>query len=193
METDSDLLSKYVKDRSEAAFAEVVRRHVDLVYSAACREMCGDVSIAEDVTQMVFIELARKAHRLIRHPALAGWLYTSVRCVSANFRRQQRRRLAREEKGSFMNDSFASGKPEPSWEELAPVLDDALHQLREADRNAIILRFFKDSSLREVGTALGLTENAARMRVDRALEKLRHSLVKRGVLSSSSGLTAAMA
>jgi RNA polymerase sigma factor (sigma-70 family) len=193
METDSDLLSKYVKDRSEAAFAEVVRRHVDLVYSAACREMSGDASIAQDVTQMVFIELARKAHRLMRHPALAGWLYVSVRCVSANFRRRERRRIAREEEGSRVNDSFASEKTEPSWEELAPVLDDALHQLREADRNALILRFLKENSLREVGTALGLTENAARMRVDRALEKLRHSLAKHGVVSSATGLTTALA
>jgi DNA-directed RNA polymerase specialized sigma24 family protein len=93
METDSELLSQYAENRSEAAFAELVRRHVNLVYSAACREMCGDDSLAQDVTQLVFIELARKAERLIRHPALAGWLYTSVRCVSANFRRSERRRL----------------------------------------------------------------------------------------------------
>ncbi len=186
METDSNLLSQYVKNRSDAAFAELVRRHVNLVYSAACREMRGEASAAQDVTQMVFMELARKAEALTDHPSLAGWLYTSVRHFSAN------RRLAREEKVSLLIPSELGETPDLDWENLQPVLDDALHDLREKDRNALVLRFFEENSLREVGVALGLTENAARMRVERALERLRVSLAKRGVLSSSSVLSAAL-
>jgi RNA polymerase sigma factor (sigma-70 family) len=192
METDSDLLSQYVRNRSEAAFAELVRRHVNLVYSAACREMRGEASAAQDITQMVFLELAQKAGPLTRHPSLAGWLYISVRHFSANLRRGENRRVAREEQVSIMNDSFPGESPELPWATLEPVLDDALHELRENDRHALVLRFFEENSLREVGMALGLSENAARMRVERALEKLRLCLAKRGVLSSSSVLSAAL-
>jgi RNA polymerase sigma factor (sigma-70 family) len=195
METDAELLGRYVRYGDEAAFTQLVRRHVGLVYSAACREAGGDQAAAEDVTQLVFIELARKAGSLIHYTTVAGWLYTSVRHVSANRRRAQQRRILREEKAHLMNESLAphASEPELTWEELCPVLDDAMHDLNEQDRNAVALRFLEGNSLQEVGAALGLTENAARMRVDRALEKLRARLARRGVTSTASGLALVLA
>lgn len=192
MATDAELLRQFVQHRDEDAFTELVNRHVDLVYSSACRATGGDANAAKDVTQLVFVEMARKAGRLTRHAALAGWLYTTVRYVSANLRRSERRRAVRERKAHDLNESSRSDTTEPTWESLCPVLDDALHELNETDRGAVVLRFFADHSLRQVGAALGLTENAARMRVDRALEKLRVLLSKRGVISSAPGLAVAL-
>jgi len=191
-ETDAALLSRYVESRNEAAFTELVNRHVALVYSAACRETGGDASAAQDVTQLVFMELARKARGLTRSTGLAGWLYVSVRHVSANRRREQQRRAARERKAHMMNEPLLASVAEPSWEDLSPVLDDALHDLNEQDRNAVVLRFLEGNSLQKVGAALGLTENAARMRVDRALDKLRACLAKRGLTSTAPGLAVAL-
>ena len=191
-ETDAALLSRYVESRNEAAFTELVNRHIALVYSAACRETGGDASAAQDVTQLVFIELARKARGLTGSSGLAGWLYVSVRHVSANRRREQQRRAARERKAHMMNEPLLASAAEPSWEDLSPVLDDALHELNEQDRNAVVLRFLEENTLQKVGAALGLTENAARMRVDRALDKLRARLAKRGMTSTASGLAVAL-
>lgn len=193
MSTDAELLRQFVSQRAEDAFADLVNRHIDVVFSAACREMQGDVSAAEDVTQLVFIELVRKAPTLPDHPTLAGWLYTCVRYVSANLRRADRRRKMRDEEARAMNELTQPNANDPMWQEIRPVLDDAMHELDEADRDAVLLRFFEGKSLREVGAALCLTENAARMRVDRALEKLRKALVRRRVNSTSSALASALA
>ena len=192
MATDTDLLRSYARDRSESAFTELVQRHINLVHSAALREAHGDASMAEDVTQAVFAELARKASSLFRHPALAGWLYTCVRQMAANVRRAEDRRQRREQEAQTMNELLTSDPSESVWRQVQPVLDDAMHELGEADRTAVVLRFFDERSLKEVGLALGLTENAARMRVDRALEKLQRLLSNRGVKSTAAGLTAAI-
>jgi uncharacterized protein (TIGR03435 family) len=192
MESDAKLLRQYVRDNDDAAFTELVSRHINLVYSTACRETGGDAALAQDVTQLVFIELARKSSRLTQHTALGAWLYTSVRHVSANLRRAQQRRTAREQKAQTMKESPASQMPDSGMENLDGVLDDALHELNERDRGAVVLRFLEGNNLRDVGAALGLSEDAARMRVDRALEKLRTLLAKRGVTSTASGLTAAL-
>src|SRR5437867_6124215 len=193
MDTDTDLLRRYAEDRSEEAFTELVRRHIDLVYSAALREAHGDASQAEDVTQAVFAELARQASRVSRHPALAGWLYTCVRRMTANIRRANDSRKRREREAQSMNEILSSDPSESTWRHVQPVIDDAMHELGETDRAAVVLRFFEERPLREVGLALGLNENAARMRVDRALDKLRGLLAKRGVTSTASGLSAAIA
>jgi RNA polymerase sigma factor (sigma-70 family) len=192
-ESDAELLSRYLQTRNEAAFTELVNRHVRLVYSTACRENNGDASAAEDVTQLVFIELARKAGRLTQSTGLAGWLYMSVRHVSANRRREQLRRTRREQKACMMDEPQVGFEDELTWETLAPVLDDVLHDLNEQDRHAVVLRYLEGNTLQKVGAALGLTENAARMRVERALDKLRNLLAKRGVRSSASALTIALA
>ena len=188
MPEDHQLLHDYAHDRSESAFSELVRRHVDLVYSAALRETHGDGAMAEDITQTVFAELARKASLLCGHPALAGWLYTCVRRMSANARRSNDRRQRREQEVHTMNELLSADSTESSWRQIEPVLDDAVHELSETDRAAVVLRFFEDRSHKEVGLALGLSESAARKRVDRALESLRDLLTRRGVTIGASGL-----
>jgi RNA polymerase sigma factor (sigma-70 family) len=192
MATNTDLLRSYAQDRSESAFTELVRRHIDLVYSAALRESRGNTSQAEDITQLVFAEVARQASKLSRHPALAGWLYTCVRHMNSNARRSETRRQRREREAQTMNELLSSDSPDPVWRQVQPELDDAMHELNETDRTAVVLRFFEDRSLKEVGLALGINENAARMRVDRALEKLQSLLAKRGITSTASGLAAAI-
>jgi RNA polymerase sigma factor (sigma-70 family) len=192
MRSDAELLLSYIRDHSDGAFTELVKRHIDLVYSAAWREARGNASAAEDITQAVFVELARQAARVSRHPALAGWLYTCVRHISANLRRAEERRHRRELEAASMNEIVSTDSPEAAWRQLQPVLDDAMHELSETDRTAVVLRFFEERSLREVGLALDLNENAARMRVERALGKLRALLAKRGVTSTAAGLTAAL-
>src|SRR5690349_7153327 len=192
MATDTELLRSYAQDRSESAFTGLVQQHIDLVYSAALREARGDTATAEDITQAVFVELARKASDLVRHPALAGWLYTCVRRMTANVRRADDRRQRREQEAHAMKQLLSSDASDSAWQQIQPVLDDAMHELNETDRSAVVLRFFEDRSLKEVGLALGLNENAARMRVERALEKLQSLLAKRGVTSTASGITAAI-
>ena len=190
--TDSQLLRKYFQDGSETAFTELVERHINLVYGAAMRQAGGDVTLAEDVTQAVFTALASKAAQLSRHPTLGGWLYNYVRYATANERRANRRRQRREQASIKMSQENPSSEEDRLWEEIRPVLDDVMHDLNEKDRTAVTLRFHEKQSLRQVGEALGLTENAARMRVGRALDKLRNLLIQRGVTSTNSTLAAAL-
>lgn len=190
MNTDTELLRQYALERSESAFTELVRQHVNLVYSAALRENYGDAAEAEDLTQAVFTELAHKAPQLLHHPSLPGWLYTSVRHVAANQRRSNTRRRQREQ--SSMNDLPSPETPEATWSQIRPLLDDAMHDLNETDRAAVVQRFFEGQNLKDIGQSLGLSENAARMRVDRALDKLRDLLARRGINSTASGLAAAL-
>ncbi len=191
---DADLLRRYRTEQSDAAFAELIGRHVDLVYSAALRQVGGDAHAAQDVTQSVFIDLSRQAARLTTHPSLTGWLYTSTRFAAANHRRtEQRRRHHEDTAAQMMNLTPASADPAPEWERLRPVLDDAMHDLTESDRTAVLARHFEQRPFAELGLRFGVSENAARMRVDRALEKLREALAKRGVTSTAAALAVALA
>jgi RNA polymerase sigma factor (sigma-70 family) len=182
MTPDSQLLERFARSRSEDAFAELVRRHVNLVYSAAIRQVNGDTHLAQDVAQTVFSDLARKAPALSRRASLTGWLYTSARFAAAKMLRAEHRRRDREE--TFMREPIEAA-PEPDWKKLHPVLDEVMHQLGETDREAILLRYFEDRAFAEIGARCGLNENAARMRVERALEKLRSLLAKRGVTTTA--------
>jgi RNA polymerase sigma factor (sigma-70 family) len=193
MDTDNQLLERYARDSSEAAFRELVERHINLVHSAALRESNGNASLAQDITQAVFTELARHPAKLVRHPALAGWLYTCVRRKSANVRRTEERRHRREHEAFIMNELLGSDPTDQLWHEVRPVLDDAMHELDEEDRAAVVLRFFEGRNLKDIGLALGLSENAARMRVERSLEKLRSLLARRGVKSTASTLATVVA
>lgn len=183
MTSDSELLRHFAKTNSEDAFAELVKRHVNLVYSAAARQVGGDDHFAKDVAQTVFTDLARKAASLSRRENLSGWLYTSTHFAAAKMTRTETRRRDREEK--FMREPTNESAPQAEWENLRPTLDDAMHKLKEADRDAILLRYFENRSFAEVGTKLGLNENAARMRVERALEKLRAVFAKRGIAATA--------
>ncbi len=190
---DSTLLHQYVAEGSEVAFAELVRRPVDLVYSAALRQVQGDGLRAEDVIQAVFGEVARQAPRLVQHRASAGWVYMTARFIGARLLRSETRRLAREMASHRMSEVLKAPVADCAWTELQPVLDEGLNSLGDKDRQAIVLRFFDNRPLAKVGKGLGTSENAARMRVDRALEKLRLLLAARRVTSTASLLGTVLA
>ena len=185
---DCELLRQYAEGGDEAAFAELVRRYVDLVYSAAWRQVGGDAHLAQDAAQDVFTQLAKQARRLCRHPSLAGWLYTTARYAANNLHRRERRRRTREQEAYVMQTTPSA--PEPDWAALQPVLDEAVCSLAAADREVVLLRFFQNKHHGEVGSALGLSEDAARKRVERALEKLRNHFSRRGVTVSTALLAA---
>jgi RNA polymerase sigma factor (sigma-70 family) len=193
MTEDAELLSRYAAEQSEAAFAELTRRHVDLVHSAALRLVNGDIHAAQDVTQQVFTEAARQAKRLARHPALVGWLYTTTRQMALRMNRTEQRRQAREQEANMMNQLLHDDTPPADWNRLRPVIEDAMHELDDQDRHAVLLRYFQNKSHHEVGAALNLTENAARMRVDRALDKLRGKLARHGITTTAAALAAVVA
>ena len=184
--TDQQLLCDYTGHRSEAAFAELVRRHIDLVYSAALRMVC-DAHLAEDVTQGVFLAFAQNAQQLTDRPVLSGWLHRTAQNLAANTVRSDVRRRAREQEAATMNE-LLTADPDATWEHIAPHLDAALGDLSEADRDALLLRYFERKSAREMAQTLGTTEDAAQKRVSRAVERLREFFAKRGVTVGASGL-----
>lgn len=190
---DHVLLSRFVDEGANEAFTALVQRHLNLVYFAALRQTGGDAALAEDIAQGVFADLARKAATLRGRPALAGWLYTSTRYAAANALRTERRRRAREQEAYVMQEVMRNEETATDWDRLRPVIDDALHGLNETDREAVLLRFFEGRAFAEIGSALRLTEEAARKRVDRALDKMAAMLARRGVTSTSAAVGAAMA
>jgi RNA polymerase sigma factor (sigma-70 family) len=188
----AELLRRYVEDRSQEAFTELVRGNLALVYSAALRQLDGDSHRAQEAAQAVFTDLARKAPSLSRHTALTGWLYTSTHFAAAKLRRTEQRRQALEREASIMNELTATADSAANWEKLRPVLDGVMHELNARDREAVLLRYFEQRSFAEVGDHLGLGENAARMSVERALDKLSGLLARRGVRSTAAALALAL-
>jgi RNA polymerase sigma factor (sigma-70 family) len=192
MTNDAELLRRYVDDRDEEAFAELVRHHLGLVYSVALRRVGYDSHVAEDVAQQVFIALARKAPSLRGHNTLGGWLYVSTHHTSAAIVRAERRRKNRETDAQTMQNILTDSTPPTDWERMRPFLDEAIVNLRADEREAVVLRFFEKRPFAEIGAALRLTEEAARKRVERALEKLHTALSKRGVTSTTTALGLAL-
>ena len=192
MATDAELLQRYAETRSDHAFAELVERHVNLVYGSALRQLGGDVHAAEDVTQAVFTSLAQKARALMGRDVIASWLYTSTRFAAAKTRRTLARRLKHETEAEIMHALERNSTATAAGEKLGPLVDEAMHELNERDRGAVLLRFFEGRPFAEIGEAYGLSEDAARMRVERALEKLRTRLARRGVTSTSVALSFAL-
>ena len=187
MMTDTpELLARYAETGSEAAFRELVERYLGLVYSTALRLVGGDAHLAEDVAQMVFIDLARKARDLPGQVMLGGWLHQRAFNIAAPMMRSQRRRQAREREAAHLDASHE--KPEADWAAIVPRLDEAITQLEAEDRTAIVLRFFERRDFRSIGEALGSSEDAARMRVNRALDKLHGLLKPRGATLSAAVL-----
>lgn len=187
---DTDpLLQEFAECRSESAFADLVRRHLNLVYSAALRRCGGQTGLAEETCQLVFVDLAQQAKRLRAGVPLAGWLYQHACFVASNLLRAESRRQHRERTAMHLQNLA----DDTDWSRLAPVLDDVLLELPPADRDPLVLRFLDQQPYAEVGQRLGLTEGAARMRVERALDKLRVKLAQRGVTSTASALALALA
>jgi RNA polymerase sigma factor (sigma-70 family) len=193
MTDDAELLRQYATTGSESAFEELVRRHLPLVYSAALRQVRGDQALAKDVAQTVFIDLARKARSVVKRELLAGWLYASTRLAASNAIRAESRRRQRESVAVAMQENTIPPSSDQEQVELRLVLDEAMTELTPEDRNAVLLRFFQGRELREVGSALGISEDAARMRVNRSLGKLQSLLVRRGVALPAAALATVLA
>ncbi|HEY5297851.1 MAG TPA: sigma-70 family RNA polymerase sigma factor [Verrucomicrobiae bacterium] len=185
MNDDLTLLREFARNNSEEAFAALVSRHINLVYSVALRQV-GDAHLAEEITQAVFIILARKADSLGEKTILPGWLCRTARYASANALTIQRRRQQREQE-AYMQNILNEAEPmhEETWNQIAPLLDGAMEKLGKKDHDALALRFFENKNFAQVGAALGASEDAAKMRVNRALEKLRKFFTKRGVSSTT--------
>jgi uncharacterized protein (TIGR03435 family) len=184
---DMDLVREYARDHSEAAFTELVQRHINLVYSVAFR-FTGNDTDAQDVTQAVFILLARKAASLRERTLVPGWLYETTRFVAARFNRTRARRQAREQE-AYMQSQTNDGDTE-YWEKLAPHLEAAMSQLAESDRALLLLRFYQNKTGVEAAALLGIREDAAHKRLTRAVEKLRRFFAQRGVTLPATAIVA---
>ena len=186
---DGALLRQYATNQSDEAFAALVERHVNLVYSVALRHV-GNPHHAEEITQAVFLILARKARQLRHHKALSSWLFQTTRLTANNFLRSEIRRRHREQEASM--ESTVNETPGAAWSQIADLLDPAVGKLNEKDRQAIVLRYYESRNLRDVGRALGASEKAAEKRVSRALERLRRFFSKRGVTLSATLIATAV-
>jgi uncharacterized protein (TIGR03435 family) len=179
---DIALLREYLERDSEEAFAALALRHVNKVYSVALRQT-GNPHSAEEITQAVFVLLARKARGLGRRVILSGWLYQTARLTAVTYVRGAIRRACREQEAHMQ--TIVNKNESEVWPEIAPLLDAAMAGLNETDRHAVVLRYFDGKSLKEVGAALGSNEEAAKKRVSRALEKLRTFFTRHGVHSTT--------
>lgn len=193
MATDAELLRRYAAGDDEGAFGALVQRHLNLVYSVALRQVGGDAHLAQDVAQRVFADLARKAPALSGRVTLGGWLYRAAQFTASDLVRAERARRTREQKAQLMQELSSDPGAAADWEKLRPVLDIAIRELGENERDVIVLRFFEARSFAEIGSSLRVTEDAARMRAERALKKLRMALARRGVTSTSTALAAVLA
>jgi len=182
---DNALLREYVERGSEEAFATLVARHVNKVYSVALRQTRNPLH-AEEITQAVFVILAQKARQLDRRVILSGWLYHTARLTSVTFIRGEVRRARREQEAHMQNISQEDDSA--LWQQLSPLLDSAMGELNDADRDAVALRFFDGKSMKEIGVAMGTSEDASKKRVNRALDKLLKLFRRRGVDSTAASL-----
>ncbi len=198
-ETDLQLLARYAREGAEDAFAELVRRHIDLVFSAALRQVRSP-QLAEEVAQSVFTDLARNAGKLKPDTILTAWLYQVTRRTAVDVVRRESRRQSREQIATAMNaanntndiPNFAKWENKTGWPDIEPLLEEAMSTLDDTDRAVLLLRYFENKPLREVGRQLGISEDAAQKRVSRAVERLREFFVKRGVTVGAGGLVAAI-
>src|SRR5262245_28500806 len=190
--SDWELLEIYVLHGSQDAFSELVNQHIALVHSSAVRLVNGDAHLAQDIAQLVFANLARQAAKLPRSTILAGWLHRDTYYTALDLLRKEARRRAREKEAVAMND-LERESASVDWQQVRPFLDQALEQLPPTDRDALLLRFFEQRSLAEIGERLGFGESGASHRISRALEKLRNVLVSRGVTTTAATLSVLLA
>jgi len=192
MSDDDALLRLFAEKRSENAFEQLVSRHLGLVYAAALRLLAGDTHRAEDVAQAVFIELAAQARRLMSHPSLTSWLYVTTRNTAVKWIRSEKRRKSRER--TFEETRASDSGPEKAldWDRISPVLDQAICDLNAPEREALLLRFFQGHRFATIAAIQRVNEDSARMRVNRALQRLRQRLEGRGFISTASALSLAL-
>jgi RNA polymerase sigma factor (sigma-70 family) len=190
MTDDMELVRQYARDNAEEAFATLVSRHVNLVYSVAFR-LVRDPHLAGEVTQTVFIILARKAGSLSSRTVVAGWLCQTARYTAAKALTQQRRRQQREQE-AYMQSTSENEPDAGVWRQIEPLLDEAMAQLGERDHSALVLRYFEGRNFKDVSAALGTSEAGAKMRVNRALEKLRKFFARRGLAFSAAAVAGAV-
>ena len=183
-EPDLELLRRYAEESAEDAFGRLVERHLGLVHSAALRVVRSE-HLAEEVAQSVFVDLAQNAKRLSSRTVLVAWLYEVTRRTSVDVVRRETRRAAREEVAEELKQMNST---EGSWKEIEPLLEEAMASLEPSDRTAVLLRYFQNKSLSEVGAVLGASENAAQKRVSRALQRLHDFFRRKGVASSVNGV-----
>lgn len=191
--TESELLEAFIGEGSEAAFNELIQQHVDLVYSAAVR-ITGNEQLAQDAVQFVFVALAKDARSVLPKlkvgAPLSGWLHTTARNVASKLVRTEVRRRAREKEALSMSQFEMQDAPD--WEEIAPHLDAALGTLKEDQRHVLLLRFFERKTAKEIAAKMGLSEEAIQKRATRALESLRQSLRKRGLVVPGNAILAGL-
>ncbi|HEU5396726.1 MAG TPA: sigma-70 family RNA polymerase sigma factor [Verrucomicrobiae bacterium] len=184
MSSDWELLRQFAREHSQDAFAEIVRRHVNLVYSAALRQVRSP-QLAEDVSQSVFSDLSRNADKLKSDTHLTAWLYAVTRRTAIDVVRKESRRQWREQIAVEMQTMNATAD---EWLQIEPLLDEAMAALDETDRTAILLRYFENKNLRDVGVALKVSDDAAQKRCSRAIERLREFFSSRKLAIGSAGL-----
>jgi RNA polymerase sigma factor (sigma-70 family) len=182
--SDSELLQQFAHNRSDEAFALLLKRHLDLVYSAALRQVRSS-QLAEDIAQSVFLDLSRNADKLKPDTLLTAWLYSVTRRTAIDVVRSESRRQLREQIAVELADMKS---PDAPWKEIEPLLDAAMETLDEQDRSSILLRYFENKSLREIGQTLGTSDDAAQKRVSRAVERLREYFLKNSIAVGSAGL-----
>ena len=187
-DSDQTLLRAYAVNRCEGSFSELVHRHVDLVHSTALR-IVRDTSLAEDVTQRVFLALARHSVKLQERLSLTGWLHETARNIAVNSIRSEERRRQREQEAAAMNHLDANNS-ETLWKQIAPSLDEALAQLNAIERDMILWRYFERRTAEQIGERLGVTAEAAQKRVARALDRLRGILAQHGLTATTASLAA---
>lgn len=182
---DRRLLDRYLATRDEGAFRELVGRHLDFVHAVA-RRVTGNDELARDAAQAVFVKLARDAAKVPRGISLAAWLHRTCRCMAIDLVRSEDRRRKREQlahRSALMNPP-----PEPAWERLAPLIDEAVDSLPAADRELVLAKYYRNESFAGIAARLGWTEANARKRASRSLEKIRHLLARRGFTTTAATL-----
>lgn len=189
MTVTNELLDRYTKERAESAFAELVKGHIDLVYSTALRHVRSP-HLAQEVAQSVFIDLARQCGQIKAGTPLVAWLHLVARRTAMDMlRKESRRRSYERSAADIMSICTDESDSSPSWKEIEPLIDQAVESLKPIDRAAVLLRFFEDKSFQDVAAIIGSTDDAAQKRVSRALEQLRQFLTRRGVVLTAAGLS----